>query len=64
MAFSSRGGRQEAMAENAKKTAAVVVKKLGTTYAQGKTATVVSGKLAIGTRFDRETYLLDKSDTF
>ena len=28
-AFSSRGGRQEAMAENAEKTAAVVVGKLG-----------------------------------
>ena len=42
---SSRGGHQEAMAENAEKTTAVVVGKLVNAYAQGKTAMVVSGKL-------------------
>ena len=52
------------MAENAKKAAAVVVGKLANAYTQGKTATVVSGKLAIGTRFNWEKYLLDKSDIF
>ena len=51
-AFSSRGGHQEAMAEDAEKTAAVVVEKLANAHARGKTATVVSGKLVIGTRFN------------
>ena len=49
---SSRGGHQKAMAENIEKTAAVVVEKLANAHARGKTATVVSGKLAIGTRFN------------
>ena len=40
------------MAEDAEKTAAVVVGNLANAYAQGKTATVVSGKLAIGTRLN------------
>jgi len=35
------------MAENAEKTAAVVVGELANAYAQGKTATVVTGKLEI-----------------
>ena len=52
------------MAENAEKTAAVIVGKLANEKAEGKTATVVSGKLAIGTRFNVETYLLDKSNIF
>ena len=34
------------MAENAEKTAAVVVEKLANAHARGKTATVVSGRLA------------------
>ena len=40
------------MAENAEKTALVVVGKLANEKAEGKTATVVSGKLVIGTRFN------------
>ena len=40
------------MAENAEKTAAVVVGELANAYAQGKTAKVGSGKLAIGMRFN------------
>ena len=52
------------MAENAEKTAAVVVSELANANAQGKIATVGSGKLAIGMRFNWKTYLLDKSDIF
>ena len=51
-AFSSCGGHQEAMAENVEKTAAVVVEKLANAHARGKTATVISGKLAIHTEFN------------
>ena len=53
-AFSSCGGHQEATAENVEKTAAVVVETLANAHAQGKTATVISGKLAIRTQFNRE----------
>ena len=63
-AFSSSGGRKEAMAENTEETAAMVKEKLGTAYAQGKIATVVSSKVAMSAKFNRETYLLDKSDVF
>ena len=40
------------MAENAEKTAAVVVSELANANAQGKIATVGSGKLVIGMRFN------------
>ena len=51
------------MAENAEKTAAVVVGELANAYAQGKIATVVSSKVAISARFKIETHHLDKNDT-
>ena len=52
------------MTENAEKTAAMVKEKLGTAYAQGKIATVVSSKVAISAKFNRETYLFDKNNIF
>ena len=61
-AFSSSGGRKEAMAENTEETAAMVKEGLGTAYARGKIATVVSSKVATSAKLKRETYLLDKSD--
>ena len=60
----SNGDHKEAIEENAKETAAMVKEKLRTAYAQGKIATVVSSKVAISARFNRETYLLDKNDIF